>query len=643
MTKEKKNKKTKKTCTSIGGQAVLEGVMMRGESVIATAVRDPSGNIQLESERFEPLKDKSVAYRIPIIRGIISFFTSMIMGMKIITRSAEVFTDDIIEEEPGKFEKWMAKTFKVDSMQIATAIGVVLGVIIAIALFIFLPTYLTKLIYNPKAVDLSHLSKYLQSFIPNITSGVFKLTIFLGYIISISFMKDIKRLFRYHGAEHKTISAYEHGLELTVENVQKMKTAHDRCGTTFIVIVLTLSILVLSFLPWFGNVLYNFLIRLAFLPIIMGLSYELLKLFARFDNIITKILKAPGLLLQKLTVKQPDDSMVEVAIMAFNTVLAMQADETVKPTTFNIYTSKAKAKSKLVDIIKYDNLQKSLSKEEKENKIKAIEDEVDLIIMSVLNLDKKSDLVSVKRLSAEEMDKAKAIAEKRQKGIPLQYAIGFTNFYGLDFKVDARALIPRFDTEILVEKTIELIKEKQSDKFNEAEVETKEIETCDVLDLCTGTGAIGICIKKFTNANVVASDISFDALSLAKENAEKHGVEIDFIQSDLFEKITGKFDYITVNPPYIKKSDLSTLDAEVKNHEPKLALDGGEDGLDFYKKISASYQDFLKPNGALILEIGIGQKEDVASLFNGEISIYSDYNTPPVPRVVVVKNELKQD
>lgn len=616
--------KNKKKCSSIGGQAVLEGVMMRSESVSATAVRDPYGNIQIESERFVPLKERSKAYKIPVIRGIINFFSSMALGMKTITRSAEVFADDIQHEEPSKAEKWLAKKFKVDIMQITTGIGVVLGLLFAVALFIFLPTFVTGKIYDKNVVDLSMYSPYLQSLIKNLTSGAIKLTIFVLYILSVSLMKDIKRLFRYHGAEHKTISAYEYGLELTVENVQKMKTSHDRCGSTFIVIVLFSSIILLSLLPWFEQKIYNYLIRLALVPVIMGISYEFLKLFVKYDNFLTKILKAPGLLLQKLTVKEPDDEMVEVAIAAFKKVLEMEADPEIKPVSFSIYISMVKAKKKLAEMLAYEGVKRNYTEAEKEERKEEIAREVELILMAVLGLTKHSELSSIVRISAVDMDKAKDIATRRQSGEPLQYAIGETNFYGIDFIVDKRALIPRFETEILAEKAVK-------------EIESRS-DSCEVLDICTGSGVIAISIKKLTNANVVASDVSASALSLAKENAAKNEVEIDFIHSDLFEKITGNFDVITANPPYIKEEDISGLDEEVKNFEPILALNGGVDGLDYYRRISKEYNNYLKPGGVMFLEIGIGQKEDIEKLFGENVvEVYEDYNTPKIPRIVKIK------
>ncbi|MFA7663891.1 MAG: peptide chain release factor N(5)-glutamine methyltransferase [Clostridia bacterium] len=607
---------SKKNCCDIGGQAVLEGVMMRGKSVMATAVRDPYGNIQVESQRFVPFKERSWAFKVPILRGILNFVVSMTSGMKTLMRSTEVYGDDIDSGEPSRFEKWAAKKLKTDVMHIAMGIGLLLGVLFAVGLFIFLPTYATKWVFS--GIDLSSYSPFLQSFFPNITSGGIKILVFVTYILLISLMKDIKRLFRYHGAEHKTISAYEHGLELTVENVRTMKTAHDRCGSTFIVFIMVFSIMVLSVLPWFENAFYNFLIRLACLPFIAGICYEFLKIFAKFDNLFTKIFKAPGMLLQKLTVKEPDDRMIEVAIAAFNSVLSLEADPSKETTTFNIFTSIVKSKKKLAEII---SNKKKGSYEDKER-------EAEIILLNVLGLDKHSELSINMKVPSEKQELAEEIARKRQSGMPLQYAIGKTNFYGFDFIVDKRGLIPRFDTEILVEAALQEIKKKG--------------DNVSVLDLCTGSGAVGITIKKLSGVKLTLSDISEEALSLAKENVNLHGVEANLVKSDLFSELKEKFDIIVVNPPYVPSEEIKDLDEEVKSYEPLLALDGGKEGLDKYKQIAEDYSKYLNEEGTIILEAGIGQMEDLVEMFPGEKQIIEDYNNPKIPRVLIVRNTNTQ-
>lgn len=600
----------RKNCTHIGGQAVLEGVMMRGKGVMATAVRDPYGEIQIDTERFKQPSEKNVFFRIPIIRGVVNFFSSMVVGMKTLTKTAEVYGDDI-DEAPSKFEKWLAKTFKIDIMQVAIAIGIILGVLFAVGIFIVAPVYITKGIF--KNIDLSGQTPFLQSFYPNLTAGLLKLVMFILYILLIGQMKDIKRLFRYHGAEHKTISAYEKGLPLTVENVQKQTTVHDRCGTTFIIIVFSISIIIFSFVKWHRLGIVNALIRIALLPLIMGVSYEALKFFAKFDNWFVKILKAPGLLMQKLTTKQPDDQMVEVAIVAFNKVLEMEANPDLENEKFILFTPITKAKLELEKILQGSR-----------------KNEVDLIIMDVCNVSTKSELAKITRLDDEKMTKAKEIAEKCKNGMPLQYASNTAHFYGIKFYVDQNVLIPRFDTELLAEQVIKYVGEQKGLR---------------ILDLCTGSGAIALAIKNNipSSNTVVGTDISAKALEIANKNANDLNLDVSFMKSDCFEKIEGKFDVIVSNPPYIKTEDIKSLDSIVRDYEPTGALDGGEKGLDFYTIIANEYKKYLTKGGVLMLEIGIDQLEDVKALFKDEkIDVVYDYNNPPIARVLIInENEDK--
>ncbi|MBP5193275.1 MAG: DUF1385 domain-containing protein, partial [Clostridia bacterium] len=312
----------RKNCTSIGGQAVLEGVMMRGATGYATAVRDEDGIIRLEAIRETPITKRNKFFGFPIVRGVVSFFSSLIGGMKIMTRSAEVYG----EGEPTKFEKWMAEKLKINLMSLILAISVILGLALAIGLFIVLPTFLTGLYLNQSE----------RPVLYALSEGAMKILIFIGYIGLTSLIKDIRRTYMYHGAEHKTISCYESGMDLTVENVRKCSRLHDRCGTTFTFFVLTVSIIVfVAFNAVFPNLFVNdgflgkvirVLIKIALLPVVAGLSYELLKALAKTDFWLFYPLKLPGLGLQLLTTREPSDDMIEVAITSFNKVLKMDGD-----------------------------------------------------------------------------------------------------------------------------------------------------------------------------------------------------------------------------------------------------------------------------------------------------------------------------
>ena len=575
MAENKKNRKT-----SIGGQAVLEGVMMRGRTSVATAVRDQDGEIRLEAERLHPSKAAKVASKIPFVRGAISFFVSLVTGNKILMRSAEVYGETT--EEPSKFEKWLSKTFKVDVMNIALFYGVVLGLAFSIGLFFVVPDLLGRVLvkYTP---DFPH-----KELCRNLFEGVLRILIFVGYILLTSLMKDIRRTYMYHGAEHKTITCYEKGLDLTVDNVRACRRVHDRCGTTFMFIVMVISILVFSvvsiWLPPKMNGAIKLLCKLALLPVVAGISYEILKLLAKTDSPLVYPLKAPGLLLQRITTREPDDGMIEVAITSFNKVLKMDADET-EPECKFVFPEKVADVTKRI---------------KEEFKAAGIEDEADAEwLVSCVSGVKRSELsdrnISV---SGGKIDKINALAKERESGRPLWYVLGTCDFYGYEFKVDERALIPRHETEELVETAIGLL----------------TADDC-VLDLCTGSGCIAISVKLKTNASVTASDVSEDALALARENAAALKADVNFIKSDLFENIDGKFSMIITNPPYIKSEDIERLQTEVKDYEPKIALDGGEDGLDFYRKIATQSKPRLFDGGVVLAEIGAEQGEAVKNLF----------------------------
>lgn len=572
--------KDKVKTTSIGGQAVMEGVMMRGESAMATAVRDADGNIQIESKRVKPAKQKNAFLRLPIIRGIVSFFNSMVMGVNTLMRSAEVYG----EEEPSKFEKWLAKKLKINLMTVITVFSLILGIGLSIFLFVFLPHLATSQLLKPGIAF-------------NFVEGGLRILIFLCYLLLVSLLKDIKRVFMYHGAEHKTINCYEKGLELTVKNAKSCSRLHNRCGTTFLFFVMLVSILVYSVVNVGTTSFFTkFLIKIALLPLVAGLSYELLKALAKTDSVIFFPLKAPGLLLQKITTSEPDNDMLEVAITAFNTVQDLQENPLKEVEKFTV----SKKLSVVLKQVK-EKLEKYGINENSES---------EWIVSCSLDI-KRDELNTERIVSPAHIKKINDIVNERIKGRPLWYIIGDTDFYGFKIKVDERVLIPRAETELLAENVI------------------KSIETGDtVLDLCTGSGAIAIAVAKKSGATVAASDISEDALILAKENADINNAEIEFIQSDLFDKIKNKYSVIVSNPPYIKTEDIKTLDVQVKNFEPVSALDGGEDGLDFYKKIIKQCPKYLLNGGMLFLECGENQADDIVKMLDKftSVSVLKDFN-----------------
>ena len=290
--------------TSVGGQALLEGIMMKGPFKSAMAVRKPNGEIDVSTWETKQLTG---IRKIPFLRGTFNFIDTLIKGYDCLMKSAEISGQ---EEEPDKLELWLDKTFGKAAGTVFNFIVTILAVVISVGLFFGLPAFITGLV-----------SGYIQSKVAlSAIEGVIKIGLFLVYIIVASKMSDVKRTFMYHGAEHKTIFCYEQGLELTVENIRKQKRFHPRCGTSFLLIVLVVSILVSSVITW-DNVLMRVALKILMLPITVGISYEIIKFAGRHDNWLTRIISAPGLWLQNYTTQEPDDDMIEVAIAAVTPVL----------------------------------------------------------------------------------------------------------------------------------------------------------------------------------------------------------------------------------------------------------------------------------------------------------------------------------
>lgn len=297
--------------TSIGGQALIEGVMMKGPDKVGIAVRRSDGEIVTKVEDYTPVTKKHKILALPLIRGVVNFFAMMKLGYSTMMYSAEVAGDEIMEkEEPSKFEKWISEKFKIDIMDVVMVVGVLLGVALALFLFMFLPTFLTGILGRLLT---------LSDTVKTVIESLVKMAIFIGYMVCISYIPDIKRVFAYHGAEHKTIFCYEQGGELTPESAKNYSRFHPRCGTNFMTITLLLSILVFMFVGW-GNIFVRMLIKLCCLPLIMGISYELIRIAGKFDNIITRIISFSGMMIQRITTKEPDEEMLEVAITAFKLV-----------------------------------------------------------------------------------------------------------------------------------------------------------------------------------------------------------------------------------------------------------------------------------------------------------------------------------
>lgn len=299
--------KRKSRYSGIGGQAVIEGVMMRNKDKYAVAVRKPDGEIEVKVSDYKTLVKNKKILEFPIIRGVLNFIDSMAVGLKTLMYSASFYEEE--EVKPTKTDKAMEKVFKDKAMDVVMFLTMAFSIVFAIALFMVLPYFISGL-----------LRPYIESnTLMAVIEGVIRIGIFVGYVLLITLMKDIQRLFQYHGAEHKCINCVERGLPLTVKNVRKCSKQHKRCGTSFLLIVMVISIIFFMFIQT-ESTLMRVGLRILLLPVVAGVSYEVIRLAGRCDNIFIKIVSAPGMLLQRLTTREPDDEMIEVAIKSVEAV-----------------------------------------------------------------------------------------------------------------------------------------------------------------------------------------------------------------------------------------------------------------------------------------------------------------------------------
>lgn len=299
-----------KHITKIGGQALIEGVMMRGPKAIGIAVRKPDGEIELKVEEIENLTTKNKFFKLPFVRGVVALLESMVLGTKSLMYSAEFFEEDE-QVEASKLDKLVEKTFKEKSADISIYLTVFVSLLISVGLFMLTPTFITNLFKN----------QIESSVVLNLIEGVIRVLIFLIYVILTSRLEDVKRVFEYHGAEHKTIHCYEGEEELTVENVKKYPILHPRCGTSFLFTVMIISIIVFSFFGW-PNPIKRLLLRIILLPVIAGVSYEINRVIGKSTGKFAYAISYPGLLIQKIaTTREPDDEQIEVAIESLKCVL----------------------------------------------------------------------------------------------------------------------------------------------------------------------------------------------------------------------------------------------------------------------------------------------------------------------------------
>ena len=553
----------------VGGQAIIEGVMMRGAKGIATAVRTPNGEIEVKVEKTKPITKKYKFLNIPIIRGAVVLIDSLIVGIKTLNYSASFFEED---EEESKFDIWLKeKLGDKGANDLLVTFTMMISLLVAAGLFLGIPTAIASLFKNTG----------ISSVALNLIEAIIRIAILITYMFLISKLDDIYRVFQYHGAEHKTIFCYEADEKLTVENVRKFGRLHPRCGTNFLFLTMLVSVILFSLTGW-GGFWQRLILRIVLMPIVAGITYELIKWLGRTESKLGKIIAYPGLKLQELTTKEPDDAQLEVAIESLKAAEGIEY--------------KKKIGELLIDgnkILKEANIDTYIL-------------DTQLLLGKVLGKDKLY-LITNKE---EEVSKFKerefySLIEKRKNKMPISYILKTTEFMGLDLHVEEGVLIPRGDTEILVEETL---------KFMD---EDKEYEVCD---LCCGSGAIGISIAHFReNTKVDLIDYYDVPEKVTKRNIVKQKLSnrAKFIKSDLLNEVINqqkKYDILVSNPPYIKEEVIDTLMEDVKDYEPHTALSGGDDGLYFYKKIVDDSDKILKENGVLAFEIGHDQGKEVSDL-----------------------------
>ena len=669
----------KEACpTSIGGQAVMDGVMMQGPERTAIAMRLPSGELYLKTKL---KKEQPKAMKYPFIRGIIAFAMSLVNGMSTLMESADIlekYAPEEYAEEEGRFEKWVNGRFgERAAWNILMSASLVFAIVISIALFVIFPTW-----------AVNFLGKWIKNAIVlNLTEGVLRILIFIGYIVLIRKMEEIETLFRYHGAEHKTIHCYENNLELTPENAQQFYTLHPRCGTSFLMFVLIISLLLFSLLGW-PNLALRIISRLVLIPVIAGISYELLKWAGRSDGRLVRILSYPGLMLQKLTTAEPTNEQLEVAILSLKAVLVdkdfpvidgfVDKDGNMIGDTFWKPGSEVMSKklpeedaeeeaangeegiNKAIEFLNeldsegYTMVETSedgvslaqgiadhFQEEAKQRAIKnrftnditTIENalqwgqaalsmiengknEARIILSYATGMTQSQIIAHSKELMKEDdFEEYERRIQDRLTGTPLQYITGVQDFMGIPIRVNRNVLIPRLDTEVVVEEALKIIEEKGW-------------AHPDVLDMCTGSGAIGVSIAvKSPESIVTMTDISEEALKTAMQNAGLNEVnrKCVFLLGDMFDALPPdrEYDMIICNPPYIETKEIERLSIEVREKEPRLALDGGKDGLDFYRRIAKDAGAHLRTGGVLVLEIGYDQAGSVKRIL-GKAKTFTD-------------------
>ncbi len=549
----------KKRKEKVGGMALFKGLMLRNKKREAIGRVDDNKNIHVEINDINKNidEDKFTIYDVPIIRGIISMKNMIASSVPYVLKSSQDVLNKTSKEkiDIGKFE-------------------LVSAYLIAITGILFLFAAIPNFI-----------STFLAVNIRNISQAIMQTSAFIIYLLLLAKVDSLKSLFEYHGAEHKVANAYEklEKRDITIENVKKQSRFHARCGGNFVVYLFFL-ILFITFIIPSNNLIFKTILQVMLLPFLAGFSYELVMYTEYLPNFL-KFLAYPAMSIQLITTKEPSDDKIELAI--YTLFGCINGENQVSISKF------------VKDYLLYNkSIKKDFNIKEALN-----------IFSSIKNIDVNDIFINMDgiMLDYNEQIKANMMLNKLYKdNIPMAYIIGKVNFYNEQYIVNQDVLIPRVDSEILVEKAIEYI--------NNENLNT-------MLDMCTGSGCIGISITKNSKIKYTTLiDISKEALEIANKNIILNKVDkkCSTIHSDLFSSLNNsniKYDIIVSNPPYIPSRDINGLDASVKK-EPTIALDGGKDGMDFYRKILKQALNYLNNNAVLIFEIGYDELEKLKKIIN---------------------------
>lgn len=554
-------KSTNKKYEKIGGMALFNGLLLKSKKR-ETVIEYKKDKIKIDITNVQ--EDKiSIIEKIPIVRGLYSLIGTFSTCTPYIINSANNMLDKFIDND-------LKEEVKINKFEIVTSY--IIASLIILSFFIILPNLLSILVSDN---------------IKNIMQFLVQLSMFIIYLLLIKNIPILQSVYEYHGAEHKVVNAYENlNLEdITVENVKKQSRFHKRCGGNFVVYLL-IFFLALTLVISTTNLYIKTAIQIVSIPVIIGISYELLFLLSSFQGILSYI-SYPAMLIQIITTKEPSDEKIQIAIYALLGCVKENNDIALKEYIDKYIKLNLKDKKyELNDMLRIVAKVKKVAKEEIFINLNSI----------ILNFEEQIILDTL-------------LNKLYKDNIPLQYILGKQYFYKEEYEVNENVLIPRADTEILVEKAIEYI-------------EKENLET--IIDMCTGSGCVGISIAKNSNIKFgFLVDISSKALEVARKNniLNETNNKMSILKSNLFDEFENiqqnKYDIIVSNPPYIKTSVIKTLDKCVQN-EPLLALDGGDDGLFVYKNIIKQAKKILRNNGYLMLEIGYDQLEKITKLIKKE-------------------------